>query len=106
MLVALFVGQPSRAKKFLGFPPILQRAAFRAPLLLPNAMRQRLDVLLLPGLHKDKLIANAASSITRPLRTSTDHLLFGKARAQGEEEHDRSKNKKNEAPPEIDVQPE
>jgi len=51
-LLALPVSQPFGAKQFLGFPPVLQGAAFRATLPLPNGARQRLDVLLLPGLHK------------------------------------------------------
>ena len=52
VLVALFVGEPPRANQFLGFPPMLQRAAFRATLVLPNGVRQRLNVLLLlPRLH-------------------------------------------------------
>jgi len=51
VLFVLLIGKPSRAKQLLGFMPMLQGAAFRATLFLPNRVRQRRNVLLLPGLH-------------------------------------------------------
>jgi hypothetical protein len=74
-LLALPVGQPFRAKQFFSFPPMLQGAVFRATLFLPNGACQRLNVLLLPGLHNlsTKLIANSASSrcIQGPIKYGT-----------------------------------
>jgi hypothetical protein len=51
VLPALFVGKPSLANQLLGFPPMVQGAAFRATLFLPNGAGQRCYILLFPGFH-------------------------------------------------------